>query len=395
MNICYVEQGYPAKSFGGGAGTYVQLAAKELIKRGHKVFVISKYLDGEPAELVDDGVIVRRVKIEGRHWYFSKVPIIGRLLARFFRIIEASLVINREIKEIHRKYKLDFMELTESANFLYGVYIRLPYVVHLHGSSFTFKKYCGEKITLEDKMQRRLEGFVIKRARFITSPSRFLRDEIIREFSIDTSKICVIPYPIDEKLVTVRSQDNKEQKIVFYAGRLEERKGVHILKEAIPLVLKKYQNVVFMLFGLDSKNITRNSLEEYFKEHGVSEKVKIYSFTPKKKLFEYLSQADICVVPSIWDNSPNTVYEAMAAGKAIVATNVGGIPELINNGVEGILVEPANPGYLSQAIVDLLKDDNKRKQMGQATQKKATEKFNINSIIGQKLTIYSRIMAGL
>jgi len=106
MNICFVEWGYPAKNFGGGAGTYVQIIAKELVRRGHKAFVISLYLDCETEEYFDDGVLVRRIRIKGWHWYFTKIPFVGSWLESFFRIIESSLAINKTISKIHNEQKL-------------------------------------------------------------------------------------------------------------------------------------------------------------------------------------------------------------------------------------------------------------------------------------------------
>lgn len=391
MNICFVESNYPGRSSGGGAGSYVQLIAKELLRRGHKAFVIARYRDSEPFESLDEGVVVIRPKIKGWSWYLGKVPLIGGVLARFFHILEASLAINTAIERLDKKHRLDLVEFSENANFLYAFRRRVPYIVHLHGSNFTFKKYCREKIFPEDRMQRRLEGIVLKRARFITSPSEFLKNEVIKEFNIPSSKIKVVPYPIDERLLESKQHGSGVDKTVFYAGRLEKRKGVHILQEAIPIVLKKFPQAMFMLFGQDSKDITKTGLEKYFYRLGCGEKVKVFPFCPKEELFNYLSKAGICVIPSLWDNSPNTVYEAMAAGKAIVATNVGGISELITNGITGLLIEPNNLYSLSQAIIDLLEDDVKRRQMGERARKEAIKRFKIENIIEERLKIYKNV----
>src|SRR3989344_4024297 len=98
MNICFVEMGYPAKNYRGGAGTYVRLIAKELLKQGNRVFIVSQHIAGEPSDCEDNGIIIRRIKIKGWSWYFKKIPIIGGVVSRFLQIIELSLSINAEIK---------------------------------------------------------------------------------------------------------------------------------------------------------------------------------------------------------------------------------------------------------------------------------------------------------
>ncbi|MCQ9204960.1 MAG: glycosyltransferase family 4 protein [Omnitrophica bacterium] len=388
MNICFVETGYPAKNSGGGAGTYVQLIAKALVKQGHKAFVISKYFTDEPSEFIDEGVLVRRTKAARWSWYISKIPFLGKSIAHIAYLLEFFFLVNEEIRRIHREYKLDLVEFSETANFLFSWQLKLPYLIHLHGSNFTFKKYCAETITALDKWQRCLEGRFMKNASCITSPSHFLKEEIVCEFAIPNRKITVIPYPIDECLLTVNNVNTKREKIIYYAGRLEKRKGLDILRAAIPLVLKEHDAVRFLLFGADSKEITKESLGEYFQKQGIATKVAIHLFTPQETLFRYLVQADIVVVPSVWDNSPYTIYEAMAAGKPVIAANTGGIPELVVNGVTGILVQPNDTHGLAKAISNLITDGAKREQMGKKARELAREKFTIASIVKKRLMIY-------
>ncbi len=381
MNICFIEWGYPAESFGGGAGTYVQLTAKELVKRGHKAFVISKYLSEEPDAFIDEGVFIKRIKIKGWHWYFTKIPIIGRILARFFSIVEYSLAVNREINKLHKKYTLDLIEFPETANFLYGIQVRQPYIVHLHGSDFTFKKYCRERIGLEDKLQRRLEGFIIKRADRIFSPSRFLKEEIIAEFNIESSKIAVLSYPVDEILLTIPVEANKDIKTIFFAGRIERRKGLDVIRAAIPLITKKFPSVRFLFVGAFSS--------EKFAD---AENIETCPFTSRKMLFEYLAKADICIAPSMWDNSPAVIYEAMAAGKAVVAAKTGGIPELVADSETGLLVAPNNPENLTRAVIGLLSNEERRISMGIEGRRRILQLANLYDNVNMRLRLYEDVL---
>ncbi len=392
MNICFVESGYPSKGFGGGAGTYVQLTAKELVRRGHKAFVISKYLDGEPEESMDGGVVIRRARIKGWHWYFTKVPIIGRTLARFFKIVESSLAVNSQIKRLHKEHELDMVEFPETANFLYPIQIKLPYIIHLHGSDFTVKKYCKEEIHLEDRLQRWLEGILTKRADLITAPSKFLKEEIVREFKIDSSRISVIPYPINRELLTSPIRFNEDARDVYYAGRLEKRKGVDVLLKSIPLVVESAPETRFWFFGSFSQEISLEKLKTYLKKNGVEKNVRIHPHIPRTELLNVARDLDICVLPTIFDNSPYVIYEAMALGKAIVSTrSPGGIPELIDDGKDGVLVRPGDTAGLVNAILGLLKDERRRNNMGHLARENAARCYDVERITNKHISIYCKI----
>jgi starch synthase len=99
-------------------------------------------------------------------------------------------------------------------------------------------------------------------------------------------------------------------------------------------------------------------------------------------------RAAVCVVPSRWDNSPNTVYEAMGCGTAVVASRVGGIPELVTDGETGLLVPPDDPAALAEAVVTLLADPDRRARMGYRARAQALARFESATIAAQTLALY-------
>jgi glycosyltransferase involved in cell wall biosynthesis len=388
MNICFIEPGYPGSKSGGGAGTYVQLVARALAKRGHKAFVISTYSQYDSQEYLDEGVVIKRVKAGNLHWYFSKIFLIGPLISGSIHIVENSLAIYKTLIKLKKENSLDIIESCESANLLY-LFTGIPYIIHLHGSKYTFKKYCGEKIFLEDKIQRLFEGLVLKKAKHIISPSLFLKNEVVEEFGIKPSNISVMVYPIKENLnnLSENNGNKKDDRIILYAGRYEKRKGVHVLMDAIPQVIERFPNAKFIFVGSDSKEFTKEMLKNFFCEKGVSEKVELHSFVSREVLKKYRNNADICVVPSLWDNSPYVVYEAMSQGKAVVATKTGGIPELIIDGENGILVNTNDSKGLSMAIISLLNEPLKIKRLGIAGLESIKNKISFDNIVNKRLWI--------
>jgi len=391
LHICFISMNYPYSHGGGGAGTYTQITARELARRGHKVFVIARYIDSEPESYSDEGVQVSRIKTGKWYWYFARIPFVGRFLGRIFSIIASARAVNREIAKINKKYKLDIVEFPEIANFLFKLSFRIPYIVHIHATEYLCKKFLGEPIHIEDKMQRCLDRLMFKGARFIISPSKFLADEVAKELKLKADKVHTIPYPLDLSQFPLPQHSKEEGKNVYYAGRFERRKGVDTLLEAIPLVVKELVDTTFWLFGSFTKDMSQAYIGEVIKKYGIDENVQIVSHIPREALLDSIKKFDLCVFPSLFDNSPYVIYEAMALEKAAVATKApGGMPELIDHEETGLLVAPNNSKDLADAIIKLLKDDNKRNKMGTLAHKKALDYYEVSKITDLRLQLYSQ-----
>jgi glycosyltransferase involved in cell wall biosynthesis len=387
MNIGFIEFNYR----GGGAGTYVQLVGRELVRRGHSCFVVSKPIPGEPDYWSDQGVRIYAIKVPLCHYYFAKFPFVGVGLGRVMRPWDYSTSIRKKLEEIDKEFGIDLVECSEGASSALASWGRFPFVVKLHSSDFTWKEFCGEKIDLVDRLLRYFEKRGMENAAAVTSPSRFLASHVQTECRL-RREILLQPYPVDPQCFACQNRADKETFNVFYAGRLEERKGVDVLIEAAIKVIAVCPQASFYLFGMESKKMTRGSMLEYLKRHGIEGQVHLSDHIPRERLIEEMSRADVCVVPSRWDNSPNTVYEAMGCGKAVVATRVGGIPELIDHGTHGLLVSPGDVEGLAQAILRLLGDKNQREMMGSRGREKAQKNYFLSSIVDKQIVFYESLL---
>jgi len=107
-----------------------------------------------------------------------------------------------------------------------------------------------------------------------------------------------------------------------------------------------------------------------------------------------LAAADVFVLSSLWEGNPLSVMEAMAAGKPVIATAVGGVPELVEDGVSGILVPPHEPEVLERAIMRLARDPALRQRMGKAAQKRALERFGVDRMAREYAHLYESLLEG-
>ena len=382
LHVCYVENGYPCRHSGGGAGTYVQLIGKELVLRGHKVSVIAGQCPECPSHELDDGVNVYRPKRSSLHWWFSRLTgLEGVSLS--FRYLEHGRQLYRFIEKLHKKNPIDIAEFSEGGDFWHMFNPKFPYISHLHGSRYTVLYASGRKIRRTDWYHRRLELLFIDQGIHVMSPSNALLNLVEKEMKHKLKSSTVMPCPLDPRLENLRSKvksDNRH-KTVFFAARNDPVKGGQILLEAVPLIQRKVPDIKFQFFGFKPKP-----------DMVIPEGVSCNDFLPKEKLLEPYQEADICVIPSYWDNSPNTVYEAMAAGKAVVASRVGGIPELVKDGETGILVDPGNSKHLADAIIDLLLDRKKRISMGEKASERILQLASLSDNVDRRLALYQKII---
>jgi len=173
---------------------------------------------------------------------------------------------------------------------------------------------------------------------------------------------------------------------VLFMGRLGKRKGIYDIIEAAKLL--KNPNIEINLYG-------DGNLEEFEKlivDKNLQEKIKIRGWISGVEKDEVLKNSDIFLLPSYNEGLPMSILEAMAFGLPTISTPVGGIPEAVEDGVNGFIVQPGDYVTLAEKIDLLANDKPLREQMGQEGYKMAKEKFDINIIINKLQDIYDELL---
>jgi len=164
----------------------------------------------------------------------------------------------------------------------------------------------------------------------------------------------------------------KGSRLVVSLGRLTRLKGYDLLIKAF----RKVAAVVpdsFLLIGGDGEEKVR--LTELVESYGLGENIRLPGMV--SEIHELLAACDLYVNSSKWEGLPMTLLEAMAHGKPMVATRVGGNPEVVHEGITGILVPPEDHDKLADAIIRMLKDDHLREKAGKAALSLFTQKYTI------------------
>lgn len=166
---------------------------------------------------------------------------------------------------------------------------------------------------------------------------------------------------------------------ILFVGAMGKLKGETDLANAIKLLIEEHPNLRVSFLGFGGEN-----LEKYCAEIGIEKAVEFIGAVSLEERLEFFEKADIFALPTYAEAMPMSVIEAMAAGLPMVSTNVGGIPELIDETEEGFLVEAANVEKLADKLSELIEDKNLRVKMGEKAQKKVGEKLNF-AVFTEKL----------
>ncbi len=172
--------------------------------------------------------------------------------------------------------------------------------------------------------------------------------------------------------------------IVGTAVRFYPQKGLRYLVEAIPQVLRDYPETLFLLVG---DGVERSMLEQMVENLGISDRVVFTGF--RRDISRLIGAMDIYVLPSLWEGLPLALIEALTAGKAIIATGVGGSPEVIVDGKTGFIIPPAQAKPLAERIVTLVGSDKMRNEFAQRGELFVREQFALQKMVAAYEKLYS------
>ena len=194
-----------------------------------------------------------------------------------------------------------------------------------------------------------------------------------------------------EEAVRARYGISSEALLLGTVANLLPLKGYEVMLRALPSVLAEVPHIHYLIVGAGGAAYTEH-LKTLSVELGVADHVHFAGF--QDPVHPYLAAMDVYVHPSLKEAFGLAVAEAMAMGKPVVASQVGGIPEVVENGVTGILAPPGDFNALAAALRTLLKDPEKRQQMGEAGRRRVLERFRLEQSVSVVEKLYRELLAG-
>ncbi len=234
-----------------------------------------------------------------------------------------------------------------------------------------------------------LERATVRRGRFFVAKTPFARAFVQ---SLNPQAVVFdIENAMAPELFTMRPQPERQR--VLYVGSLLERKGVHDLVEAFAALAAALPEVDVSLHivGSGPGNVSR-ALESRVAALGLAARVRFRGPLAPGAVHQEYAAASVLVLPSHVDNSPNAVSEAMAAGLAVVATRVGGVPFMVRDGETGLLVPPREPAALGQVLRQVLEDAALRRRLAEAGRADALRRFAPAAVAARTLQAYRTVL---
>jgi glycosyltransferase involved in cell wall biosynthesis/LmbE family N-acetylglucosaminyl deacetylase len=357
MHICFASLDYPDETGGGGVGIYVKIIGHELIQKGHRVSVIvPKKAKSSPDITDDQGVKIYWVNVGNIHWYFSKIPIIGNILALLIRELEYSKAVYKTVQKIDRYNHIDIVEGTETgAYYLPRLRHKMKTVIRLHGETYTFLKYTTPAyIPIDVRLSRYLQRKSLLYSHQLTSPSDAHADEIRLELrALDLSiKVVPNPFPIPEKIsLEQRVPKDSNHPLFLFVGRLERRKGLIPLLKAIPGISKKIPNAKFVFAGNKHSSIPWDEVESLIDTLDIRKSVVFLGHVGSVEMKALYMKASAVVIPSYYETFGYVYLEAIFHGVPVVAFDTVSAKNIIIDGKNGFLVPVDNIEALADACL--------------------------------------------
>jgi glycosyltransferase involved in cell wall biosynthesis len=236
---------------------------------------------------------------------------------------------------------------------------------------------------------RREERVGIKVARHIISISPYVEQEFA---SAIHGRVYPIENPISDAFFDLSSQERPYR--LLFAGHISPRKGVYHLIQAMSMVCKQFPRVELHLAGRvvhEYDPTYSQTIQETIRDRQLEDHVVFTGQLDEADLLREYSECAVFVLPSRQETAPMVIEQAMAAGKAVVATRVGGVPYLVSHGQTGLLVEHGDVAGLAEAIASLLSDAALRVRMGAQAKEEASRRFRAEVVARQTYEVYRRL----
>lgn len=366
MKIIQIASEFPPNC--GGIGYYVFYLSKFLMNAGHEVSVVCR-------------------GSTDNNYYYEQIPVhtVKSTLPPPFNIP----FLKRRIERMLDKMTADIVHIHSTA--MPAISTESTLVVTAHWCNSEGIKLFHKPIKDMDSLYRNIlfplykhvESKLVKSCDKLTVVSKSLQNEFLENYSVNSE---IIYNGVDPNLFSHNKM--KKENAVLFTGKLSVGKGVTELLTLAELLSKSHPKVTLYLIG---NGPLKNKLQKLIKKKQLLN-IKLINYLSHSELIEYYNRSLIYILPSYYEGFPTTILEAMSCKLPVIATNISGIPEQIEDGINGYLTPVADADFLYDRVVDLLDSSKKRNLFGENNQRKVLEKFTWDKVAQKIESIYSELL---
>lgn len=352
------------KTFGGGLANYSANLARLLKIHGNEVSVFVLSTKNEDFTW-EKGIKIYRVRYFDYFEKFKKIDI--KLLQRgtiaLWGLFGASFIINRKINQVNKENRIDIVHFCNSESLALFRNSRIPAVVRLSNYSpvwrygilpvFDYEKSIQD-LSLAEKVQLK----AMKRTKYIFAPSynvaKLTEAKIKRKIKVIESPFYIDTHKIDD---SIYNQYLSNKRYFLFYGTLNYLKGVHVIAAILNKFFVNHPECYFVFIGANTKMVYQEQevdASDYIYRNVESKYHSNILYFPamnnKEQLYSFVKHAEACVLPSRFDNLPNTCVESMALEQIVIGTNGASFEQLIQDGYNGYLIDREDKEQLYQKI---------------------------------------------
>ena len=393
MNILFYCNEYPPYKTG-GIGSVTKIVAEALSLRGHNIYVVGYYPNNVslPEYSEVNGVYVYRLNLKYRT---------GHVKSKLFRILLhlglANSLLQKEvtftenfINQLVIRNKIDVIEFSDYYDFnqlarhkLRFIKFNKPTVLRVHGS-VTFINSLGKRV---HKCCKENDQNHFNRCDYLLSVSHFAEEFVLKNFSTNHFKdIGVIYNPLESSFL--KKQDLSTRNEILFIGKLVETKGCFTIVKAFNVVVKKHPSWSLKLVG-------RLVNVDYIKSLMLPEthdKVSFMGYCSREQVQLLIDDCAFACIPSFFETFGLVATEVMGRSRPIIFTNRTSGPEIIHDGVDGILVNPENTEEVADAMCRLIENVELRRTLAKNAYLKVVKDYSSDKIINQLENFYQCLL---
>ncbi len=404
MKICVVIREYPPNFSGGSVYAFELINA--MLNLGHDVYLVApekghEYYERNQIDPTKSEDNILDAKIEC-NLDSKKIHIVRTTAAQafgdlFLEIEKINEQVNLDIVHIHFIHPLSILcTLMKMTNGLKTVLTGHGGDIMILLSSINPSTLSALSIPTLEYNSLVLKGMISSYR--IMTVSQQLKDFCIEKLDINEEKITHVHhgvnferfnYSLDGSLIRKKYQLRSSDKIILFTGRLSREKGVKYLIKAMPLIVKNRSDIKLLILGDGPE---RNELTSLVSSLNLEKAVKFAGVVAFSEVPLYRAASDLLVLPSLNEGTPLSVFESMAMKRPVIATDVGGFTDIIDEDYNGFLVKPRNPSMLAEAIFYLFNDEKKFNKIAKSGYQ-YVKNFTWEKAAENVLSIYKEVIA--
>jgi len=364
---------------GGGAGNATRCTAAELARRGHQVHVLTSRLPAQPVVETIDQVTVCRVMSWRRSLHeCGLLGALSYIIFGFIQLVRLSRTYDYDV--YHFYFGLPTGLLSPYVRFV----LRKPYILALRGSDVPGYDETRWFMRPLHRMLRPLSRFLWRSAKSVTVLSKDLQD--LARTTDPRVESLVIPNGVNTESFPIKPSARPSGRIrLICVCRMVPRKGLDYLLHAMQEL--KNDGIVLELVGSGEE---QSQVAAKVSSLGLDDYVVLPGYVPPHRLYSHYHEADIFVLPSLSESFGQVLLEAMSCGLPIVATSVGGIPDTVRHGRNGLLVPSRDAAAIVEAVRWLVANPRQRARMGRDNAEQARTRHGWPSIAARYEALYYR-----